>query len=275
MKTVKTNSFKHRDGTYGSYAFREGKVPVLLIPGFGCNHTSFTPLSEYFSDDYKLIIPDNRGMGEFKNIESSYSINDLATDCFDLMKSLGHDKFHVVGTSMGGFVAQVMATQFPESLMSLSLLCTTSNDDEFKRVKIYTEIELTAFYSVPAELGVSLSTDTIVSPNLKENNLESYERILSLRLENRAELNQLLWQREAVEFFFLNQEEKLDLTKLTLPTLVMTGSGDRFVSSENINIFKSKIKHAKLIDVADTDHLFFMEKPDVTAAGLCSFLEKL
>jgi pimeloyl-ACP methyl ester carboxylesterase len=267
-------SFKNRSGQEASYMIKKGVTPVLLIPGFGCNHTSFLPICEFFSSEYELIIPDNRGMGKLQNIDSSYSLNDLAKDCEDLMKELGHNQFHIVGTSMGGFVAQIIATTCASSVLSLSLLCTTSNHEDFVEVKIYTEEELTSFYAVPVELGTTLSTDTVVNPKLKENNPNIYKNIIKIRLENRVELSQLLWQRSAVEDFFLN-DKKIDLTKLELPTLIMTGSGDRFVNSSNAQIFKSKIKHAKLIEIDDTDHLFFMEKPSETVFGLNSFWENL
>lgn len=267
-------SFKNRAGEETSYMLKKGDTPVLLIPGFGCNYASFLPAIEFFSSEYELIIPDNRGMGEFKNISSSYSLEDLAHDCLDLMKELGHKMFHIVGTSMGGFIAQIIATKYPEVVISLSLLCTTSNHDDFTHVKIYSKEELAAFYTVPAEMGTIMSTDTVVNQNLKENDLKTYETIVKIRLENRAELSQLLWQRNAVENFFLN-EPKLDLTLIKSPTLIMTGSGDRFVSSENVAVFKSKIEHVKIKEIGETDHLFFMEKPKETVSGLHSFWENL
>src|SRR5690349_12183202 len=50
-----------------------------------------------------------------------YRIDDMASDAFALMDHLGIDRFHLAGTSMGGFISQTMALRSPERIRTLSL----------------------------------------------------------------------------------------------------------------------------------------------------------
>lgn len=268
-------SFENRDCIDLSYFYRAGQTPVLLIPGFGCNHSSLIYLTDYFSSQYELIIPDNRGMGLHKNIESEYTIEDLALDCLDLMDSLGHEKFHVVGTSMGGFVAQVLMTKYKERILSTCLLCTTSNNDNFIPIKIYSEEELKAFDSFPIEEGMKLSTERIVHSSLIENNQDQFLKIVDSRIQNKADINQLLWQRQAVDNFFGHQDQKVDLSLNDSPCLFLSGDSDSFVDPKNVNKFKDVLTTGEVKLVENTDHLFFMEKPSEVVHILEDFIGRV
>lgn len=57
---------------------------------------------------------------------AAYDLSDLASDCVGLLDGLGIGMAHVVGGSMGGFVAQVLAAEHPERLMTLTLVMTTT-----------------------------------------------------------------------------------------------------------------------------------------------------
>src|SRR5579862_3229574 len=64
--------------------------------------------------------------GDFSSV--SYTLSDMASDAIGLMDALGIGKAHVVGASMGGFIAQTMAIEHPDRLCSLtSMMSTTGN----------------------------------------------------------------------------------------------------------------------------------------------------
>lgn len=116
---------------------------ILLVMGFA------TPMLGYHERmcaqladaGYFVIRFDNRDVGPSTHFPErpvpslpamlvgrnpAYRISDMAADAFGLADHLGLDRFHLVGTSMGGFIAQTMALARPERVISLTLVMTST-----------------------------------------------------------------------------------------------------------------------------------------------------
>jgi pimeloyl-ACP methyl ester carboxylesterase len=63
-----------------------------------------------------------------KEFKPPYTFNDIADDIFMLMNQLSIQKAHILGSSMGGMIAQVFAMKYPKHLLSLILIATSSGD---------------------------------------------------------------------------------------------------------------------------------------------------
>lgn len=102
--------------------------PLLVLHGFTGAKEDFGEVSERFAaEGWHVIIPDQRGHGssEAPDGESSYSLAALAADAWALLDALGWERAAVIGHSMGGMVAQLMALEAPERITSLILMDTT------------------------------------------------------------------------------------------------------------------------------------------------------
>lgn len=113
--------------------FGEKKDPsVLLIMGAG---TQAILWSDKFCNDlaqegYYVIRYDHRDVGYSSKIDyqkNPYTVLDLKQDAIKLLKYLNIQSSHVVGMSMGGYIAQYMAIQNPSSVKSLTLISTTAD----------------------------------------------------------------------------------------------------------------------------------------------------
>ena len=62
---------------------------------------------------------------------SPYSLRDMASDGIELLDGLGIDRAHVVGSSMGGMIAQKMAIDFPERVLSLTSMMSSTGEPEY------------------------------------------------------------------------------------------------------------------------------------------------
>ena len=75
--------------------------PLLLLAGFMSDHASWTPLVPLLAGHFSCIAPDNRTTGQTTPWDAPVSVKHMADDAVALMDHLGHDRFHIVGHSMG------------------------------------------------------------------------------------------------------------------------------------------------------------------------------
>jgi pimeloyl-ACP methyl ester carboxylesterase len=62
---------------------------------------------------------------------AAYTLNDMAADGFGLLSALGIKQAHVVGTSMGGMIAQTMAIEHPEHVLTLTSMMSSTGEEEY------------------------------------------------------------------------------------------------------------------------------------------------
>jgi len=125
--------------------------PVLLIMGLGAQMVRWpVPFVEALvASGYRVIRYDNRDVGLSTKFESSftpnilyraaahyvghrprppYTLRDMAADAVGLLDALDIDAAHVIGASMGGMIAQLVAAHWPERTLSLtSIMSSTGN----------------------------------------------------------------------------------------------------------------------------------------------------
>jgi pimeloyl-ACP methyl ester carboxylesterase len=131
-----------------AYDVRGEGQPLLLVAGYTMTRAMWDPelCDRLVERGFKVVRLDNRDTGEstrprhlgVPNVPKSflrsllglrlapaYTLEDMAGDAFGVMSHLGHARFHVVGASMGGMIAQTMAIQHPERIASLTSIMST------------------------------------------------------------------------------------------------------------------------------------------------------
>jgi pimeloyl-ACP methyl ester carboxylesterase len=131
----------------------EGAPPVLLIMGLGAQMTRWSPaFCEAVADrGFRVIRFDNRDVGlsthfidagvpdmaavaqavrEGRKPPVPYTLSDMAADAAGVLEALGIGRAHIVGASMGGMIAQLVAAEHPQRTLSLtSIMSNTGNPD--------------------------------------------------------------------------------------------------------------------------------------------------
>ena len=120
--------------------------PLLLVMGLGMQLIHWDrELCELFAErGFHVIRFDNRDAGLSTKVDAPvpnvlalmsgiparvpYRLDDMAADTFGLLDELGIERAHVVGTSMGGMIAQTMAIRQPERVLSLASMLSTTGD---------------------------------------------------------------------------------------------------------------------------------------------------
>ena len=136
----------------------ENGPAVLMIMGLAAQLTFWPPaLIKKLNDaGLRTIVFDNRDIGKSEKLHTKrspdpffhilsarlrirgmapYSLEDMARDSVSLLDALGVDKAHVVGVSMGGMIAQVMAADYPERVKSLTAVMSSTNNPKLPRAK--------------------------------------------------------------------------------------------------------------------------------------------
>lgn len=127
MPFVETNGIRLSYEEWG-----EGD-PLLLIMGITAPGSVWQRHAEYWSQDFRCIIPDNRGVGLSDKPVGPYSSAEMADDHAGLLSALGIQRARVVGCSMGSIIAQQLALRHPRLVQSMALMCTWARCDRYAR----------------------------------------------------------------------------------------------------------------------------------------------
>lgn len=102
---------------------------VVLIPGLGADHRTWAVLLPILADHFRCVTLDHRDSGQSDPASAPYAIQELAADIVGLQDALNIKRCHLVGTSMGGAVAQEVAIAHPGRVDRLVLIATYTSSD--------------------------------------------------------------------------------------------------------------------------------------------------
>jgi haloacetate dehalogenase len=102
-------------------------APVLLLHGYPQTHAMWHKVAPELARGYSVVCPDLRGYGDSSKPKglsdhSNYSKRAMAKDMVELMRALGHERFHVVGHDRGGRVGHRMARDHGSRVLTLTVL---------------------------------------------------------------------------------------------------------------------------------------------------------
>lgn len=101
--------------------------PLLLLHGFPQTHVIWHRLADRLARRYTLVMPDLRGYGDSSKPpggtgHANYAKRAMARDMLEVMRALGHARFHVCGHDRGGRVAHRLALDHPDAVSKLMLI---------------------------------------------------------------------------------------------------------------------------------------------------------
>ena len=245
--------------------------PLVLIMGFGGDHTAWGLQMRAFAEHHRVIAFDNRGAGQTDAPDCPYTIPMMAGDTLGLMHALGVERGHVIGVSMGGMIAQEMALADPGRVRSLHLGCTLARPDAYMR----------ALNASWREMRVALGREAMLralglwlfAPTTYDEHPELVEAVLqnSLASPYPQSLTGFLRQSEAVA-----AHDTLDrLGGVRCPTLVSVAEDDILVPSRFSRDLAARIPGARLHTVRDAGHGYFLERADLFNALCLEFLARV
>ncbi|MGH9030945.1 MAG: alpha/beta fold hydrolase [Acidimicrobiia bacterium] len=258
------------DGTviaYEAWGRRDGE-PVLLIQGLGTDSRGWALQRLAFGRRYRCFAVDNRGVGRSGRPPGPYDLSEMARDALAVLDAEEVDRAHVIGASMGGVIAQIIAVLHPERVQSLVLACTSCRHHPWRR-------ELFQEWADEVQAGgiSALGTDAmrwLVGPRLRK------RFGMWLNLLARILLQQPRETFVAQVHAILNASDELrfELEHVRAATLVITGSQDSLTPIGDAEELAEMIPHARLVELRGAAHGLMVEAPNAFNAAVLDFLDQ-
>ncbi len=106
--------------TLGHLRHGDGPEPVVVLHEWLGDHTNYEPLLPWLpTDRYTWLLTDLRGYGLSRALSGAWTLDEAAADVLRLMDRAGHSRFHLVGHSMSGLIAQYLAATATERVISV------------------------------------------------------------------------------------------------------------------------------------------------------------
>jgi 3-oxoadipate enol-lactonase len=246
------------------YDIRGEGPPLLLIGGLGFGRWGWFKQVPAFSRHFRTITFDVRGERKLEN-----GVGDLAFEVVSLLDHLGVKKAHVLGASLGGFVAQELALVRPDLVDRLVLVCTSYGGPGPESMSPQALSDMLGWGSFSAEGALRRGLQTATSEAYRAEHRDEFEQILDWRLADSPSDAAYYEQARAGAGFDLSR----DVGHITSPTLVVHGVEDRYVPVANAAALAGAIPGARLRVLDGAGHLVFVEKFADVNREVVTFLE--
>jgi pimeloyl-ACP methyl ester carboxylesterase len=233
-------------------------VPLVLIMGLRRNAEWWYRQIPALSEHFQVIAFDNRGAGRSDKPVMEYSIRQFADDTAGLMDALDILNAHILGISMGGYIAQELALNYPYKVKSLVLGCTGCGGDRAVVMSPKRMEKFTANKGLSPEQILRKDMDIYFSDDYLLQHPEKIEQFVEISMRYYQPADAFFRQFDAC----LRHDTGDRLSQLAAPTLIMTGDDDPLVPPQNSHILKDLIENADLVVFPGGRHCFFIEEAD-------------
>jgi pimeloyl-ACP methyl ester carboxylesterase len=239
----------------------KGEPSLLFLHYWGGSSRTWDPVVNSLKTDFRCVAYDHRGWGESDKPETGYSVHELAEDAEALIQALGLTRYVLVGHSMGGKVAQLLAAKRPVGLEALILVApappTPMNVPEAQRkqmIQAYQHREAVEF------LIQNVLTSVALPDQIRQQIIED-----TLKGGMAAKL---AWPEKG-----MLEDISGAVPDISVPTLVLAGENDQVEKIDSLErALLPNIPTARMTVIPETGHLSPLEVPERIASEIRAFL---
>ena len=255
---------------YEEYGKKTDPV-LILIRGLGSQliHWPQNLISGFTEVGYRVIIFDNRDSGlsarcpkdgfsydkenivktidAGKNVVPAYSLDDMALDVIGLMDTIGIDKAHIFGMSLGGAITQVLLINHQARILSAVIVMSSSKLSDQSRIK-----KIALQHTSKYEYIENAVSENKLWGNSSFPVSENYVRDVSGRAFDRGAESEAVNRQASAVYSFGDRREALKATNL--PCLVIHGEDDVLVLPEEGKEISSLIKDSEIKIIGGMGH---------------------
>jgi pimeloyl-ACP methyl ester carboxylesterase len=248
---------------------RGSGTPVLCIMGLGSRAAHWNEdFMAALAPHHRLITFDNRGTGHSGRPEEPYTLDVMADEAVGIMRAAGVERAHVMGTSMGGMIAQLLALRHPEVVDRLVLLCTHMGGPTVTPPTPAAMGALGADPSLPPDAIVRSAMRAITAPGFAERHPEAIEGLVGIAAALPTPPETFIRQMQAI----MASDRSGRLGEIAAPTLVVHGTDDPLVPAANGTALARGIRGARYLEIPGCGHMISWERPVELARIVDEFL---
>ncbi|HEX4916323.1 MAG TPA: alpha/beta hydrolase [Limnobacter sp.] len=247
----------------------ESNPTLLLLHGFAAAKEHWLPLLPFFGGQYRILIPDLPGWGESGfDPDKHYGLEEQTERLHAWLMEIGANKVNVVGNSMGGALAGLLAARYPQHITSLVLMDALG---------------------LPGKVHTGFIDEVLRGKNrLVPRDPVDVIRLTDLVFHNRAlaasaaffSASELIHRRDVNTFLFREMlsrrpdYHKATFENIAAPTLVMWGTEDDVLHVSCAHEFERLIKRSEVCLFDGVGHLPMIETPYLCAQAIKEFIRK-
>jgi pimeloyl-ACP methyl ester carboxylesterase len=210
------------------------------------------------AETFDVIVPEHPGFGESETPPWLDTVADVANFYLDFLEQFDLDGVHLVGQSLGGWVAAELAVRNTSRLASLTLASAAG-------IHVKDVPQVDTFLSSDEQRVRDLFHDQKLADAVLARVLRP--EVEDVALKNRMTTAKLVWQPRSHDPHLQKWLHRIDV-----PTLLIWGEQDRLFPKEYAFAYQRLIPDAKVVIIPDCGHLPEVEKADAFAAELESFI---
>lgn len=237
---------------------RSGKGQgVLFLHGAG-GVSAWLPFFDALAADYALIVPDHPGFGGSDDARWIRHVPDLAMYYLDFFEAMGLDDVHVIGHSLGGWIAAEIAVRDVSRFRSLTLIAPAG-----LRVKGVSSGD--NFIWSPEEALQNLVFDPALAARMAS--LPFTEEQVEMALRNRFAAAKYGWQPR-----WFNPALESWLHRIKVPVHLIWGDSDRLLPPAYAEAWRTRVPDLRFSLIEKCGHLPHVEKAELVSGKVREFL---
>lgn len=246
----------------------ENAPALLLLRGLGRSSRYWLGVREPLAERFRLIVPDNRGVGKSDAPRPPYTTAKMARDAVRVLDHAGVPRAHVVGISLGGMIAQRLAIDHPGRVDRLVLGCTSAGGRLGPRVGARAVLALLRAATLPPVRATRWMAPLLLSPAFLERHPDVVDRWAEIARTEPVPRAGFAGQIAAAVLHDASRE----LDRIRARTLVVTGDADRMIPPDQSRRLHAAIPESRLELLGGVGHDFPTEASIETVRLLVGFL---
>jgi pimeloyl-ACP methyl ester carboxylesterase len=239
---------------------RKGSGETLVFLHGAGGTRMWLPFYERLSGSVDLVAPEHPGFGDTPFPEWLNGFDDLVLHYRDLFDVLDLGRVHLVGYSLGGWIAAHLAITYPERLKTLTLLTPAGmHVPEAPMVDLFA-MPPEAIPTVLFNEDVASYLDYLPNPAVLDEIVHSFGEM--------GTFARLTWSPRYDPTFARR------LPRIRVPTLVIGAEDDRLIPNVHCDRWADAIPGARLVRIPGTGHGLTIQEPDLTAEAVLGFVEE-
>jgi len=244
--------------------------PLLLVAGLASDSQSWLSILEKLAASFKVIVFDNRGVGRTTPQGAATSIAQMADDCVGLARQLGVEKFHLLGHSMGGFIALETAIRFPEHVDKLIVAAAAATNSARNNL-LFADWAADQNSGMDPERWFRNFFYWIFTAGFFDD-AKSVQAALRFALDYPYPQSPAAFDKQVRAMAEFDRREKL--CSVSAKTLVLAGSDDLLFPPEVCRSLANAIPQVEFYQIEQAAHSIFIEKPKEFTTAVLGFLGK-